>query len=432
MSAEYMGGRGGRFTCDPICMLRADEEIAATTRKSQTDKPIWNESFSFGVSSTGSLHVSVRDQNKEGVLLGEGSLVLDHAFESRLMQHRNRLEDWVQLRRSGTRGGRVRLLMEGEFASKKVYESRKAPPIQYSERYVTSNGTTTRVPSPKKEEVVVVSGNTIEVHSAVDVQHCQTSPQAGTSQGEEAIIVVDGNTIEVVAAEQYRSTGTLISPRPQIATASPLYASRDYYHTMPDPPQPSATQPSPTTSASASPRRAGARRKTDLQLTYSSSTIDRDASRENLQQTYSASTMERDQSWFQTESQSSLTSVPLEKYLASTTSAAARDYLIHRHGVGLPDQAPESDPPTLGMDVRLQDDGKHVKIVVHSVRPGGPAAVAGLFPEDLLHSWSGTPITSEVQLMTMLGEANPGESITLGIVRNGTKYNVPMVVGKSE
>jgi serine protease Do len=69
---------------------------------------------------------------------------------------------------------------------------------------------------------------------------------------------------------------------------------------------------------------------------------------------------------------------------------------------------------------------------VSEVVPGGPAADAGLRPEDVIVSLEGEPVESSPDLTSRLARETPGEEVTLGVIRNGRRMNVEVELGEFE
>jgi S1-C subfamily serine protease len=84
-------------------------------------------------------------------------------------------------------------------------------------------------------------------------------------------------------------------------------------------------------------------------------------------------------------------------------------------------------------------------ILIERVTPGGPAAQAGIrggnrsvlaglqelsIGGDVLVAIDGKPIASQMDLNLLLNRAQPGDTVTLTIVRDGKKMNVPVKLGE--
>jgi serine protease Do len=92
------------------------------------------------------------------------------------------------------------------------------------------------------------------------------------------------------------------------------------------------------------------------------------------------------------------------------------------------------------------DLGVEQGILVERVTPGGPAAQAGIrggtrsvlaglqelrVGGDILVAMNGKDLTSQMDLNLMLNRAWPGDIVTLTIVRNGKKIDIPVKLGDS-
>ncbi len=92
----------------------------------------------------------------------------------------------------------------------------------------------------------------------------------------------------------------------------------------------------------------------------------------------------------------------------------------------------------LGLDVQQG-------ILIEQVTPGGPAAKAGIrggnrvvlagwqelrVGGDVLIAINGKAVTNQADLTLLLNRAQPGDTVTLTIVRNGKKINVPVKLGE--
>ena len=69
---------------------------------------------------------------------------------------------------------------------------------------------------------------------------------------------------------------------------------------------------------------------------------------------------------------------------------------------------------------------------VSEVTPEGPAAEAGLRPEDIVVSVDGQTVESSGDLTTLLARREPGDRVTLGVIRDGRRIEVPVELGEFE
>jgi len=70
--------------------------------------------------------------------------------------------------------------------------------------------------------------------------------------------------------------------------------------------------------------------------------------------------------------------------------------------------------------------------VVSEVDPAGPAAEAGLRPEDVIVAVDGEPIETSADLTTGLARRQVGQEVTLAVVRDGRRIQVPVTLGEFE
>jgi serine protease Do len=74
---------------------------------------------------------------------------------------------------------------------------------------------------------------------------------------------------------------------------------------------------------------------------------------------------------------------------------------------------------------------KQVKgALVAEVRPGGPAANAGIMPGDLIVAVENAPILKSGDLATRIGSMLPGTSTTIGVVREGSERTITVQLGQ--
>lgn len=69
---------------------------------------------------------------------------------------------------------------------------------------------------------------------------------------------------------------------------------------------------------------------------------------------------------------------------------------------------------------------------VSEVQDDGPAADAGIEPEDIIVSLNGEPIQTSTDLTTRLARMQPGDEVTLGVIRDGRQIDVTMKLGQFE
>ena len=76
----------------------------------------------------------------------------------------------------------------------------------------------------------------------------------------------------------------------------------------------------------------------------------------------------------------------------------------------------------LGLDV-------HNGIIVGGVAPGSPAATAGLQPRDVITAVDGQQLSDDSSLAQLLSSHQPGDTVTLTVLRNGQQHQVPVTLG---
>ncbi|MFN3596174.1 MAG: S1C family serine protease [Rubricoccaceae bacterium] len=67
-------------------------------------------------------------------------------------------------------------------------------------------------------------------------------------------------------------------------------------------------------------------------------------------------------------------------------------------------------------------------LIVASVDPGSPAARAGLQPYDVIVTISGEPVSTNEDVRNRLVDNRPGDTVTLGVVRDGRSLTVPLTL----
>jgi putative serine protease PepD len=67
-------------------------------------------------------------------------------------------------------------------------------------------------------------------------------------------------------------------------------------------------------------------------------------------------------------------------------------------------------------------------LFVQAVTPGGPAATAGLRPEDVITKIDGEPATSNIQLQELTLTKKPGDTVSIGYSRNGQSATVTVTL----
>jgi len=68
-------------------------------------------------------------------------------------------------------------------------------------------------------------------------------------------------------------------------------------------------------------------------------------------------------------------------------------------------------------------------LFVQAVTPGGPAAVAGLRPHDVITTVNGEPATSNIQLQELTLTKRPGDTVPIGYSRDGRSATATVTLG---
>ncbi|MBG6140952.1 S1C family serine protease [Longispora fulva] len=81
--------------------------------------------------------------------------------------------------------------------------------------------------------------------------------------------------------------------------------------------------------------------------------------------------------------------------------------------------------------VRVLNSTTQAGAVVDSTDPNSPAAQAGLAKGDLITGVNGKPVKNQDELISAIQSGNPGDKLTLTVVRDGKTVTVPVTVGSS-
>ena len=92
----------------------------------------------------------------------------------------------------------------------------------------------------------------------------------------------------------------------------------------------------------------------------------------------------------------------------------------------------DSGRAALGVRVTTVVDqlGKRVGVGVVDVIPGGPAAAAGIRPGDVVVSVDGEEIPSSEALGAVLAEHEPGDTVPVTVLRDGTEVTLEVTLGE--
>jgi len=82
----------------------------------------------------------------------------------------------------------------------------------------------------------------------------------------------------------------------------------------------------------------------------------------------------------------------------------------------------------LGVQIRLNPDGKGILIM--EVQPDSAAVKAGLKAKDVILKIDGTEATSLKEFIGILELKQPGDEVTLDILRDGKEKKVKVILGK--
>jgi S1-C subfamily serine protease len=83
--------------------------------------------------------------------------------------------------------------------------------------------------------------------------------------------------------------------------------------------------------------------------------------------------------------------------------------------------------PTAFIGVGVNDAAGGAGAVIRQVIPGGPAAVAGFAPGDVINSINGQPVNSATALTAILDQHHPGDNVTVGAA--GRSANITLADG---
>ena len=82
----------------------------------------------------------------------------------------------------------------------------------------------------------------------------------------------------------------------------------------------------------------------------------------------------------------------------------------------------------ISLDSRFNGVGAKIADQAGSVRPGLPAAKAGMLPGDVIISIDGNSINSSDEAIVAVRSHNVGDRIKIKFVRNGTNHEVTLTL----
>jgi len=83
---------------------------------------------------------------------------------------------------------------------------------------------------------------------------------------------------------------------------------------------------------------------------------------------------------------------------------------------------------TLGVNARTVTDGTRDGALVINVEPGSPAADAGVQEQDVVIAVDGKPVASSEELVVAVDAHDPGDTVTLELVRDGSSREVQVTL----
>jgi putative serine protease PepD len=86
---------------------------------------------------------------------------------------------------------------------------------------------------------------------------------------------------------------------------------------------------------------------------------------------------------------------------------------------------------SLGVNARSVTDGQRDGALVLNVEPGGAAADAGIQDQDVIIAVEGQPVGSSEELAVAVDARDPGDRITVELVRGGTSREVTATLGEA-
>jgi S1-C subfamily serine protease len=67
-------------------------------------------------------------------------------------------------------------------------------------------------------------------------------------------------------------------------------------------------------------------------------------------------------------------------------------------------------------------------VLVSEALPGQPAAKAGILSGDVVIAVNGTPVRSQIALITLISASSPESRVTLAVLRHGIRQDIPVTL----
>ncbi|AWX13724.1 outer membrane-stress sensor serine endopeptidase DegS [Mergibacter septicus] len=77
-----------------------------------------------------------------------------------------------------------------------------------------------------------------------------------------------------------------------------------------------------------------------------------------------------------------------------------------------------------------EENNDQLGILVTGVNPNGPAAQAGILPDDVLLKFGNVPAHSPAQIMGLIADTNPGTIKQIEVLRQNKKFTIPVEIGE--
>jgi len=117
--------------------------------------------------------------------------------------------------------------------------------------------------------------------------------------------------------------------------------------------------------------------------------------------------------------------------IAIATAKPIADQLVSTGRAVHPFLGVQYGPLTPAIAAQLSAGNVQNGAVIGAVQPGSPAATAGLQPRDIITAVDGQPLVAESSLAQMLSQHQPGDQVTLSVVRGGQLLQVQVTLGQA-